>query len=372
MRSTPPVSRPVHPRPRLGNTFTAPRGELEASLAAQWQDALGIDAIGVDDDFFELGGDSLLAVQVLARARRTLGVDLPPHSLVELPTIAGLAARITAAREPAAPALPGTLVCLRPGASPPLFLLHPVGGQVYLYRDLVAALPRDRAVYGIQARTPTVEAPTTPALAATYLQDLRTLQPHGPYLLGGSSFGGVLAYEMAHQLRGRGEEVAVLAMLDAPGPGCLPALFEDDAAILGYLLCQGRPASDELARLRALSQATLIAEYLARAGARPGPVRTESVREVLALLQIWRANQQALWTYRPPPYSGKVLFFAATEGDGIHVIRPERAWSSLARVDIHPVPGTHITMNYPPNIHAVAEVLGAAIDKALKIHQEST
>jgi thioesterase domain-containing protein len=110
------------------------------------------------------------------------------------------------------------------------------------------------ALYGIQSRAPGVDAAaTTPLRAASYLADLLALQPRGPYLLGGSSFGGVLAYEMARQPVARGAEVALLAMLDAPGSGCPPELFEDDASILGYLMSQGRPAPEELARLRALA-----------------------------------------------------------------------------------------------------------------------
>lgn len=125
-------------------------------------------------------------------------------------------------------------------------------------------------------------------------------------------------------------DVALLALLDAPGPGCLPELLEDDAAILGYLLCQGRPQPDELARLRGLSQGDLIAEYLTRAGARSSPVHAASVAEVVDLLRVWRANQRALWTYQPPPYAGPILFFAATDADGVNVARPERAWLDLA------------------------------------------
>lgn len=356
------ATRPVHRRPALPTAYLAPRDPLEATLAGHWQDALGLDAVGVDDDFFALGGDSLLAVQVLARARRALGVELPPHSLVELPTIAGLAARLSRARAPRR-ALPDTLVRLRPGADPPLFLLHPVGGQVYLYRDLVAALPPGRAVHGVQARPSAADDATVPALAAAYLDDLRAVQERGPYLLGGSSFGGVLAYEIAHQLIEAGERVALLAMLDAPGPGCLPPPCEDDAAILGYLLCHGRPAPDDLTRLRELSPTALVAEFLARASARPGPVRAESVADVRALLQVWRANQRALWTYRPAPLASDVLFFAASQADGVNALRPERSWHALVRgrLTVHAVPGTHISMNYPPNIGVVAEVLGAAL-----------
>lgn len=363
-----PASRAVHRRPALRNDYVRPRGPIEETLAAQWMDALGLDAVGVHDDFFELGGDSLLAVQVLARARRELGADLPSHSLVELPTIAGLAARLAPARD-LAPATPETIVALRPGSGTPLFLLHPVGGQVYIYRDLVALLPREQPVHGIRARAVGADAAawTIPELAAGYLRDLLAIQERGPFFLGGSSFGGVLAFEMARQLVEGGHEVALLAMLDAPGPGCLPAMFEDDASILGYLLAEGRPSAEDLERLRRLSRAALIEHFLERAGARPGPPPAESIEEVQALLLVWRANQRALFSYQPQPYSGQILFFTATESDGVNLTQPERAWHPLARggVLVHPVPGTHITMNYHPNIGAVAAVLGPALATSL-------
>lgn len=352
-------TRATHPRPALSSDFVAPQGPIEVALAEHWRDALGLDAVGVHDDFFALGGDSLLAVQVLARARRELGVDLPAHSLIEHPTVAALCARLAPA-----PSKPETVVTLREGdGAAPLFLLHPVGGQVYLYRDLVARLPPAQTVHGVRARRPGDDLRdwTLPALATAYLRDLVAVQPRGPYRLGGSSFGGTLAYEMACQLVARGERVALLAMIDAPGPGCLPSLFEDDASILGYLLCQRRPEEAELARLRSLPPDALIEHFLTSAS--QGPVHAGSVDEVRSLLRVWRANQQALWSYAPPPYPGRALFFAAGEDDGVNVVRPERAWRPLVRggLDLRAVTGTHITMNQPPHVDAIAAAIADAL-----------
>lgn len=358
-------------RGRLRNAFAPPQTDLEKALAAQWQAALAVEQVGVHDDFFALGGDSLLAVQLLAQARRELGLNLPPHSLVEAPTIAALLRSKPRREQAAQRQLPETLVCLREGSGgPPLILLHPVGGQVYVYRDLAALLPQGQSVYGVRARPLRKGGvtPSVPELADSYLADLLALQPQGPYLLGGSSFGGILAYEIARRLIEKEREVGLLAMLDAPGPGYMPVRLDDDVSILGYLLSRRSTSPEELSRLRALSREALFTYFLERGRTRPGPLHAESVAEMEALLELWRANQRALWNYTPPPYPGRIVFFAASEIDGVNAERPDRAWRALADggMEVHSVPGSHITMNYPPNIGAVASVLRLAIARALK------
>ena len=232
-------------RPQLARAYAPPRTQLERTIAEVWQDALGFDQVGLHDDFFELGGDSLAAVHVTARLTELLRADLSPHSLLLHPTVAGLAATLAAA-----PAGPGAaaghaaacLVPLQAGDRQrlrPLFLVHPVGGHVFFYERLARRLGGDRPVYGLRARglEPNEEPQARlEEMAAAYLAELRAVEPAGPYLLGGSSLGGMVALEMAEQLRAAGEEVALLALLDTPGDGQMPRQPEDEADILAELL----------------------------------------------------------------------------------------------------------------------------------------
>jgi thioesterase domain-containing protein/acyl carrier protein len=201
------------------------RDELEARLAAIWCDLLGLDNVGAHDDFFALGGHSLLAVRMLARVKAELGQDVPVALIAETPTVGRIAEYIRAASATAtvagAPA-GGTITPLQPhGELPPLYLLplH-VHGALH-YRHLKEQLGADRPLYGFAGfdvlgvePTPTIES-----LAHGYLEALLAFQPRGPYYLGGISVAGLLAYEMARQLRARGVTDVAVALFDTWGPG---------------------------------------------------------------------------------------------------------------------------------------------------------
>lgn len=198
----------------------APRNRIEQTLADNWQKFLGIDQVGIHDDFFELGGDSLTAVQLIAELRETLQIELSAQSLLNASTIAALADSIekttaTSSRQPARQTLPSLLVEINAGdhSKRPLFLIHPVGGHVYFYRELASHLNREQPVYGIQAQG--VDGETEPStqveeMATRYIEAMRSRQPEGPYFLGGSSFGGTVAFELAQQFRALDEKVAYL------------------------------------------------------------------------------------------------------------------------------------------------------------------
>jgi hypothetical protein len=222
LRDAPAPCHRLSPRPTLNVAFVAPRSESEAKMVEVWTRCLGMDALGVNDDFFALGGDSLLAVQLAHQLRTALQVELPTHLLLEHPTIAALSARLGHA--PAGQGVsPLVRLAREPAAARPLFLIHPVGGQVYFYLPLTRELCGVAPIYGLQARGVDGEAPplcTIEELAASYVSAIRTVQPQGPYRLGGSSFGGVVAFEMAQQLAHAAEEVEMLALIDSPGRTC--------------------------------------------------------------------------------------------------------------------------------------------------------
>jgi thioesterase domain-containing protein/acyl carrier protein len=308
---------------------------VERVVAALWQEMLGTERIGIHDEFFELGGSSLLAVGLVARLRERLGVELDPHVLLEAPTVAELAG-VLAGKLAAAggegdgdapPRAASLVVEVRPGeaAVPPLVLIHPAGGHVYRFRDLAKSLAEAGFRGPVLAlRAPGLEAGEEPLgsveeMAARYLDGLRRLRPEGPWRLAGSSMGGMIAYEMACRLHGEDEAPELVALLDTFGPGQMPDLLPKPAAEEGV---------DE-------------------------PAEAGRARRVAA------ANTRAMFAYRPPLHPGRLVFLRAAErrpGDPPH---PELAWIGLAAggTAVHVVPGDHDAMYDPPHVAAVAAVL---------------
>lgn len=201
---------------RTGPQPLAPRTDLERKLAEIWQRALRQESIGVTDSFFDLGGSSIQAYEIMGEIARELGVELSATNFLEAPTIEEQAAVIS--DPPGEPA--GILVAFREeGEKPPWFCVHGRGGGVMFLRDLAPHLDPDRAIYGIQPFGQNGELPPVrpvEEMAALYLDEVQTLQPSGPYYLGGSCFGGLVAREMGRILEERGEEVALLLLIDPP------------------------------------------------------------------------------------------------------------------------------------------------------------
>ncbi|HEX4113206.1 MAG TPA: AMP-binding protein, partial [Stellaceae bacterium] len=216
-------------------SYRAPRDEIELTLQRIWRDLLALDDIGIDDNFFDHGGHSLLAVSLMSRCNRAFRADLPLRILFETPTIEGMA---RALRHRGGPRKFSPLVALRPdGFKPPLFCIHPAGGAVFCYMSLARALAPDQPVYGLQASGLEADealAPSIARMADDYLAAIRAVRPRGPYHLLGWSFGGLVAHAIASRLRAAGETVALLALLDtaAPVPG---GELPDDRTIMAEL-----------------------------------------------------------------------------------------------------------------------------------------
>jgi amino acid adenylation domain-containing protein len=345
----------------------APRNELETEIAAAFRAQLGVERLGVHDDFFEIGGSSLMAVQLGARLRERLGVELPSNFLLESSTVAALAERVARERgaageeRPAPP--PSCLVALQTGGNRrPLFLVHQVGGNVYTFRALARELGRDQPVYGLRSLgLEGDEQPlaTVPAMAAHYLELMRGAQPRGPYLLGGASMGGMVAYEMAQRLIAAGEEVALLTLMDTPRMDHIPERPQSYGEFLGALLQGSVPLTrEELAGLEPEEQLALVVGKMNE----PDPELTKR------LLRVRLANTIALFDYTPQPYPGSLLFFRATERRPVDDPHPELHWPPLARdgVEVLFVPGTHESMHEPPNVRAIAERLRRRLREAVR------
>ncbi|NEQ07057.1 MAG: acyltransferase domain-containing protein, partial [Moorea sp. SIO4E2] len=209
---------PDQPQPDSSNTFVAPRDDLERQLTKIWENVLGIKSISVTDNFYDLGGDSLLAVRLFAEIEKVFQKKLPLASLLMAPTVAQLVNQL---RQDQGAAPWSSVVPIQPnGSKPPLFCIHGAGGNILSFRDLARCLGSEQPFYGLQSlgldgkQTPLT---TVEDMARCYLNEIRTIQPKGPYFLSGYCFGGKIALEIAQLLRLDGETVALLALLE-PSP----------------------------------------------------------------------------------------------------------------------------------------------------------
>lgn len=206
--------------------FVAPTTEIEKKLIAVWSEILNHPQIGIYDNFFELGGHSLLAVKLFAEMEKQFGKNLPLSVLFQAPTICQLADVVQRAEETVSWS---PLVTIQAGdfKKLPLFCVHGAGFNVLIYRDVARNLGADQPVYGLQARGLDGNRPvhlSFESIAADYIREIQTVQPEGPYMLGGLSNGGNIALEMAQQLRQQGQEVILLALFDTYGPDAITLL----------------------------------------------------------------------------------------------------------------------------------------------------
>ncbi len=196
--------------------YEAPQGDTEIAIAALWRDLFKQERISRHDDFFSLGGISLMAVQMASRLRKVLGKPIAVRDLFVEPTIAGFARTLDGQSRPGAQR--NLVPIRRTGSQRPLYLVHPLGGEVQYARDLAPVLDPQVPVYGLAASGLVAgEAPLSdvPAIATRYLTAIRQIQPQGPYRIAGWSAGGLIAYEMARQLQAGGEVVEFLGIIDA-------------------------------------------------------------------------------------------------------------------------------------------------------------
>ena len=334
---------------------------LEQDVAQVWSQCLGITKVEPDTDFFTVGGDSLLATQLITNLSQQFQISLDTHSLLQAPTLSQLAALIAAQLTPleSKPALPELVVQIQAGNPTwnPFILMHPVGGHVYFYRELARHLDPQLPIYGIRARG--VEGEAAPLtrmteMASVYTTALQEFQPQGPYYLGGASFGGTLAFAMAQKLITQGETVAFLALMDTPSPGNMPADLDDTADILSYLLKVGENVDIDRAALQTLDETQRLEFYLHHS-----QESFSSLQELRAMLHLFQANLRAMREYHPPSYPGKLHFFLARDRDQFNAQTPAQGWIGLAEqgIAIYTVPGNHITMNTEPHVQHLAQVL---------------
>jgi amino acid adenylation domain-containing protein len=342
--------------------FAAPATAAERGLVRIWEELLGRPGIGVTDDFFDLGGHSMLALRMMARIRRELGVELPMAALLDRPTVARLAELIAGAA--AARATP--LVPLRArGTEPPLLCVHPSGGHVMCYRDLARALGEAQPVFGLQA-TPWASDASCEGMAADYVAALRQTWPTGPYRLAGWSMGGIVAYEMARQLLEAGQEVTTLALLDSwvpalvgdgAGPIGMPFLFARDLLAGSEHLAQ---LGDELAKTSDEARLASVVAWARRAGL----TDDLDAAHMEELFQLFSRNILASLHYRPRQVAVPTLLFRTSDRTFDDFPDPARVpalgWDAViprALIEIEEVPGDHYSILRSPAVDRIAAAL---------------
>jgi amino acid adenylation domain-containing protein len=347
-----------------GGGYVPPQPGMEERLAAVWQDVLGVERVGAHDDFFDLGGQSILAARLTAKLRGELGLDVPVGMLVQAPTVEALARALAAGER--AVRLP--LVPLQTfGERPPLFMIHPAGGHVICYRGLAVSLAPDQPVYGLQPRgLEDGQAPigSLPEMAAYYVDAIRRFRPRGPYRLGGWSFGGVVAWEMARQLRAAGEDVDLLALLDTSPltDAALAADPRDPAEVMmqtigGYAgwMAAERIRVDEVRHLPREEMAVAMIRQVADERLLP-----ESRAElILALTAVRGANLQAQATYDLQPYDGHLTYFRTeASAESELLAAAHEFWGARAgSITIVPVTGNHGTILHEPHVDLVVRAI---------------
>jgi amino acid adenylation domain-containing protein len=373
-------------RQELEATFVAPRNELESQLIQIWEEILNVKPIGIKDNFFDLGGHSLLAVKLFAQIEKKFGKQLPLAILFQSGTVEALATVISpkqkvlenqvsnaSHQEEKSQDAWSCLVPIQPqGSKPPFFCIHPLGGEVLCYRPLAMHLGTDQPFYGIQPRGLDGKQPPLTSIeemAALYIQEIQSIQPTGPYYLGGYSMGGVIACEIALQLQRQGHEVAPLVVLDSGLPGSLKRLpFIQRIFIHIFNLIQRGPSylRKKLVGWTEWGTYQIRERYMRLLGI------SEPLPEGDKHFNIMDANIQALRTYNLQSYPNRIILFRTDENsadsqDKAVGVKSERllGWDKVVTggIDVYYIPGSHTTLFDEPHVRNLADKLKECLEK---------
>ena len=333
--------------------YEAPRNETERTLSEIWADVLGVERVGIHDNFFAMGGHSLLTLQVLDRAHRA-GIDLAPQDMFNHQTIGELVAAVASKTADSEETRWSSLVPLQPGGSRrPLFLVHTTPGDILGYGNLVHHLGPDQPCYGLQSlglHDPEQAHGSIEEMAAYYVDLILSVQPEGPYVLGGWCYGGIVAVEMARLLMAKGHEIGLLALIEtwAEKPSLRHVRYYLDR--VRAVLAMGIPRTFRYVRAK-------VSHALAR--------RAETDAEVLVVdleygdlknrKHVLKTNTEAVERYRTTPYPGRVTLFNIEDaGDGI-IPDPNAGWSTLAaEIECHPIASSHTDILQEPQVKNLA------------------
>ncbi|HEX4953896.1 MAG TPA: amino acid adenylation domain-containing protein [Thermoanaerobaculia bacterium] len=356
---------PQAERPPLRQAYVAPRDAVEMTLVELWEGVLGVRPIGVRDSFFDLGGHSLLVATLVSRIERELARSVPLGTLFHAPTIEKLAQVLgEAGAAPSTPLLP-----IQPqGSKRPVFFVHPLGGSAVCYLGLARELGLEQPIYGLDThylvhRDETFDS--LEAMASRYVEAVRQVSPAGPYRLGGWSFGGLVAFEMAQQLTREGEEVELLALLDTflSSEETGRRSEADSATVLSELLGDRIPlVEEELRRLDGEGQLRYVLDRCREADAVPLGYDEGTARR---LMEIVSMNGRLSQAYRPRLYPGQITYYQARMADSPPGGPIVEEWRRLSGQPLahQVVLGNHREMLSPPYVAGLAETIGSELDR---------
>jgi thioesterase domain-containing protein len=353
--------------------FIAPRNVLELQVTKAFEELLHVQNVGIRDNFFELGGHSLLAVRVMARLQHLTGKSLPLATLIHKSTVEALAAEF--GKEVEAGVRSSLVPIQSKGSKLPFFCVHPSGGHVLCFTDLSRHLGDEQPFYGLQAQG--LSGQERPLLrveemATRYIDEILTVQPEGPYLLGGWSMGSVVAFEMTRQLQVRGKQVAFLALLDgrARTADSAPVEHNEEMLLINFAQDMGisldglELSPEQVAELQLDERLIKILEEAKKADLIPPEVELADVRN---LFKVFKANVGAMYNYTPEPLDVRVTLLRASEHFRIEGEQDRRmGWGAVALggVEVHDVPGNHFNIVREPYVKSLAEKLFEGLEEA--------
>ena len=387
----------------LKTSTAKPEGGVESVLAEWWQELLGVETVGLDDDFFDLGGHSLIAVRMFSKIKKTYQQDLNLSTLFEARTIRQLATLIRKAGAPSIPVhqtdpdraalseTPDTsqladftrksnppartdgtkawsaLVPIQPkGSRLPLFCLHALGSSLLAYGHLAKYLGPDQPVYALQSPLESqryIRDTTIEELASIYVKEIQASLPEGPYLLAGLSLGGLIALEMLQQIYAQGKQSGLLILFDTFIPGChyhVPAR-EQVSYHWQKIRNQGVPYLWERFADKIEYRWGSVVRRVQAVACSCYELVGRSLPAGLRYPQVEEAHKRALGRYTVRSYPGKVILMRALEVERTGATRrnPTLGWETVAGggLEIHDVPGSHYTMCEEPNVRTLAEKL---------------
>jgi non-ribosomal peptide synthetase component F/thioesterase domain-containing protein len=345
--------------------LVAPRDDIESRLVGIWQELLGAGPLGITQNFFELGGNSITAARLFAQVDSLWNKKVPLSTLFEAPTIEHLAQLL---RDRSWTPASASLVPIRPtGTRPPLFIISGIGGNVVRFHDLTRLLDEQQPVYALQPPGLDGETPCLTRIedmAAHYIKEIRSLQPAGPYYLAGYSFGGLVTFEIAQQLTGQGERVGLLAMLEAPEwrYQCerakrlkRHAKLHRYRKIAANLLFRAGRLEYLWERLRRRGS-NLIYALFAKFG-RSLPQSIGTIQDI---------NVFAAGCYLPRSYAGRLTVFRTRPEVRTPIDDDTQGWAPLVLggIEVYEVPGEHNDITSQPNVRILAQKLGLSLEKA--------
>jgi amino acid adenylation domain-containing protein len=345
-------------------SFAASRDALESQLVTIWENVLGVRPIGIRHSFFELGGNSLVAVRLMQRIEQAFGKHLSIATLFQAPTIEQLAGILR--QNGWSPAWSSLVAIQSGGSKPPFFCVHGVGGNVLRFYALAQHLGSDQPFYALQAQGLNADNPChtrAEDMAAHYVQEMRSVQPEGPYFLGGYSFGGMVALEMAQQLIAQGEEPPVVVLFDTLCTAARETSFSHkltsfSSPLLNILRISGSERRAYLSRvatapLRAIQWGLHVAKL-------PRKVR-----------KIRNACLKAARYYVPRSYPGRVILFRSSREALGGLSDPYAGWSEYLGdgLEVREVKSNHDNILLEPQVQLVAEQLRTCLNDAQRTSQ---